>query len=146
MQIFIHRLKIILCAINDPAGHGCPADLHFQMFEVFFLTVQRHGHDGFKIHYMCRKTGRYVTSGNQCSFSFILDELRFFCFFAFRAFIGGRIIINAFQLWFCITQFCPDEFMTDGNHSGSADSACFLLFGQRIDIDVLVGRSAKISS
>ncbi len=53
-------------------------------------------------------------SRDQCRSSFVLDEPGIFRFLALWTLIGSRIIINTLQLWLCITQFCPDGFVSIG--------------------------------
>ena len=92
---------------------------------------------------MCCKTGRCITPRDQCRSSFVLDELGIFRFLALWTLIGSRIIINTLQLWLCITQFCPDEFVSDRNHHCSTNITRFLFFRKSIYINILCRKISK---
>ena len=92
---------------------------------------------------MCCKTGRCITPRDQCRSSFVLDEPGIFRFLALWTLIGSRIIINTLQLWLCITQFCPDEFVSDRNHHCSTNITRFLFFCKSIYINILCRKISK---
>ena len=92
---------------------------------------------------MCCKTGRCITPRDQCRSSFVLDEPGIFRFLALWTLIGSRIIINTLQLWLCITQFCPDGFVSDRNHHCSTNITRFLFFRKSIYINILCRKISK---